>query len=39
MGSTTSAAWATYWPGASEPFAKPMNEIHEGRVLGLARVR
>jgi dihydrofolate reductase len=27
MGATTYAAWATYWPGASGPFAKPMNEI------------
>src|SRR3954471_13773001 len=27
IGSTTYAAWATYWPGASGPFAKPMNEI------------
>ena len=27
VGATTYAAWATYWPGASGPFAKPMNEI------------
>jgi dihydrofolate reductase len=27
IGSTSYAAWATYWPGASGPFAKPMNEI------------
>ena len=27
IGATTYAAWATYWPGASGPFAKPMNEI------------
>jgi dihydrofolate reductase len=27
MGATTYAAWAAYWPGASGPFAKPMNEI------------
>jgi dihydrofolate reductase len=27
MGATTYAGWATYWPGASGPFAKPMNEI------------
>ncbi|MGN6167918.1 MAG: dihydrofolate reductase family protein [Solirubrobacteraceae bacterium] len=27
MGATTYAAWATYWPGASGPFAEPMNEI------------
>ena len=24
---TTYARWAGYWPGASGPFAKPMNEI------------
>jgi dihydrofolate reductase len=24
---TTYAGWAGYWPGASGPFAKPMNEI------------
>jgi dihydrofolate reductase len=27
IGATTYAAWATFWPGASGPFAKPMNEI------------
>src|SRR3954451_11486963 len=27
MGAATYAAWATYWPGASGPFAGPMNEI------------
>ena len=27
VGATTYAAWATYWPGASGPFARPMNEI------------
>jgi dihydrofolate reductase len=27
MGATTYAEWATYWPGASGPFAGPMNEI------------
>jgi dihydrofolate reductase len=27
IGAATYAAWATYWPGASGPFAKPMNEI------------
>ena len=27
IGGTTYAAWAGYWPGASGPFAKPMNEI------------
>jgi dihydrofolate reductase len=27
MGATTYAEWATYWPGASGPFAKAMNEI------------
>ena len=27
MGAATYAGWATYWPGASGPFAKPMNEI------------
>lgn len=27
MGSATYAGWATYWPSASGPFAKPMNEI------------
>jgi dihydrofolate reductase len=27
MGATTYAGWAGYWPGASGPFAKPMNEI------------
>ena len=24
---TTYAGWAGYWPDASGPFAKPMNEI------------
>jgi dihydrofolate reductase len=27
MGAATYAAWAAHWPGASGPFAKPMNEI------------
>jgi dihydrofolate reductase len=27
IGSATYAAWATYWPGASGPFAEAMNEI------------
>ncbi len=27
VGATTYAEWATYWPGASGPFAEPMNEI------------
>jgi dihydrofolate reductase len=27
VGATTYAGWAGYWPGASGPFAKPMNEI------------
>ena len=27
MGAATYAAWATFWPGASGPFAKAMNEI------------
>ena len=27
MGAATYAGWAGYWPGASGPFAKPMNEI------------
>src|SRR3954465_15546883 len=27
IGAATYAGWATYWPGASGPFAKPMNEI------------
>jgi dihydrofolate reductase len=27
MGAATYAAWAGYWPGASGPFAKSMNEI------------
>ena len=27
VGATTYAAWATYWPSASGPFAKAMNEI------------
>ena len=27
MGAATYAAWAGYWPTASGPFAKPMNEI------------
>lgn len=27
MGAATYAVWAAYWPGASGPFAKPMNEI------------
>ena len=27
VGAATYAVWAGYWPGASGPFAKPMNEI------------
>jgi dihydrofolate reductase len=27
MGAATYTGWAAYWPGASGPFAKPMNEI------------
>jgi dihydrofolate reductase len=27
MGAATYAAWATYWPSASGPFAEPMNKI------------
>jgi dihydrofolate reductase len=27
MGAATYAGWAAYWPGASGPFAKAMNEI------------
>ena len=27
MGAATYAGWAGYWPGASGPFAKAMNEI------------
>jgi dihydrofolate reductase len=27
IGAATYAAWADYWPGATGPFAKPMNEI------------
>ena len=27
VGATTYAEWAGYWPGASGPFAKAMNEI------------
>jgi dihydrofolate reductase len=27
IGAGTYAAWATYWPSAPGPFAKPMNEI------------
>jgi dihydrofolate reductase len=27
IGATTYRGWATYWPGASGPFAKAMNEI------------
>ena len=27
IGATTYAGWATFWPVASGPFAKPMNEI------------
>jgi dihydrofolate reductase len=27
VGAATYAAWATYWPSASGPFATPMNEI------------
>ena len=27
IGATTYAEWTTFWPGASGPFAAPMNEI------------
>jgi hypothetical protein len=27
IGAATYAVWAGYWPSASGPFAKPMNEI------------
>jgi dihydrofolate reductase len=27
IGAVTYAEWAAFWPGASGPFAKPMNEI------------
>ena len=27
MGAATYAGWATYWPGATGPFARAMNEI------------
>jgi dihydrofolate reductase len=27
MGATTYASWAGFWPNASGPFAKPMNDI------------
>ena len=27
MGAATYAGWAGFWPGASGPFARPMNEI------------
>jgi dihydrofolate reductase len=27
VGAATYAGWATFWPGASGPFAAPMNEI------------
>ena len=27
IGAATYALWATFWPGESGPFAKPMNEI------------
>jgi dihydrofolate reductase len=27
IGAATYARWATFWPGAAGPFAKPMNEI------------
>ena len=27
VGAATYAEWATFWPSASGPFAKPMNEI------------
>jgi dihydrofolate reductase len=27
VGAATYAEWASYWPGASGPFARPMNEI------------
>jgi hypothetical protein len=30
MGATTYAVMAAHWPGASGPFAKPMNQIPKG---------
>jgi dihydrofolate reductase len=39
MGATTYAVMAAHWPGASGPFAKPMNQIPKGVFTGLARVR
>ena len=27
MGATTYAGWATYWPTAAGPFARPLNEM------------
>ena len=27
IGAATYTGWATFWPGAAGPFAKPMNEI------------
>src|SRR5258705_621814 len=37
VGATTYAEWATYLPGASGPFAKPVNEIpHVGVSNSLA---
>ena len=27
VGAATYARWAGFWPGASGPFARPMNEI------------
>src|SRR5205085_9880721 len=29
VGAATYAEWATFWPGASGPFAEPMNEIRK----------
>ena len=29
VGAATYAEWAAYWPGASGPFAEPMNEIRK----------
>ena len=33
VGAATYARWADFWPGASGPFAAPMNEIPKVRVL------
>ena len=31
MGAATYTDWATFWPTAPGPFAKPMNEISQSR--------